>query len=205
MEQGRLVITISRDELLREYDNLSKWHTPDEFCTAVDALTQRVPPREKFNNPAMGFLLEAWALGCFARLRAVNRVRLAGRKSQFPDGYVEIGGSVSEVEIAEASEPGRRRGLEYQFDGEILIEDDPAEDWDRRLDALPGALETTLRKKVAKRYQPPPILLLYLNISAYGHRDREMLSAIRQIKTKYAAHFAGLHILWAGGTAGISV
>lgn len=190
--------SITPEELRLQQDHLSAWYTPEDFYAAVDALGDKFTSHQKFNDPALGFLRDAWTLSRFAKLKGVDRVRLSKRGEQFPDGYVDVAGVVSDVEIAEALEPERRRGLEYQPNAVMLVEDDPVEDWDLRLDALPGALETTIKKKVEKRYQPPPILVVYLNIGAYGHRDSEMRTAIYAIKSKYLASFTDLHVLWQG-------
>jgi hypothetical protein len=182
-------------ELLEKHQLLAVWQSPSAFQANVDELRQLVSAWEFFRIPALAFLREAWTLSQFASLSNATRLKLTRPEEQFPDGQVEAGSRILQVEIAEAILPGRRRAEEFHPDAPTLI-DDPGEQWDLRLDALPGTLEKTIKKKLSKRYSPPPTLLVYLNISAYGHRDAEMRRAIRRIKSHYAPEFDGLHILW---------
>jgi hypothetical protein len=195
MEMATNLQSFTKAELSEKRLTLSDWQSPGAFLTNVDELLGRITAWELFHVPALGFLRDAWTLSQFASLSEVQRVRLSSPQEQFPDGQVEATGRIFQVEIAEAILPGRRRAEEFGPDAPTLI-DDPGEQWDLRLDALPGTLEKTIKKKQNKRYSPPPTLVVYLNISAYGHRDAEMRSAIGRIKQHYAPEFDGLHILW---------
>ena len=63
-------------------------------------------------------------------------------------------------------------GKEYLTDSDIEL-DDPVEDWIARADAIPEALETAIRKKVAKRYGSGVWLVVYLNLGEYGIRQQQ--------------------------------
>jgi hypothetical protein len=90
--------------------------------------------------------------------------------------------------------PGRKMGEEYRTDGGI--EFDPAEDWAARADAIPQALETAMRKKVAKRYSSGIWLVIYLNLNDYGIRQTQTELIIAQVKQKHASAFNALFVLW---------
>lgn len=184
-------------ELMEKRLSLTTWQSPDGFRTAVDELFDQVTAEEFFSVSALGFFRDAWTLSRFAHLIGATKVRLSGTREQFPDGHVEVDGKKLQIEIAEAILPGRRRAEEFHRDAPTLI-DDPSEQWDLRLDALPGTLEKAIKRKLNKHYTPAPTLVVYLNITAYGHRDAEMRSAIRRVKQLYNPMFEGLHILWQG-------
>jgi len=172
---------------------LQSWQEPGAFCEASTELRQRLSREEFFNIPALSFLREAWTLGRFAMLSGAESVRLGD--DRFPDGFVRMGGQVTEVEVTEAIMPDRRRGLEF-LPGTPQIEEDPFEEWTRRLNTLPGVLAKTVLKKANKAYAGRPALVVYLNITAYGHREAEMVSAIEAVLSQFAGRFGGLHVLW---------
>lgn len=174
---------------------LQSWQEPGAFCDTSAALRQRLNREEFFNIPALSFLREAWTLGHFATLSGAESVRLGD--DRFPDGFVRTGEWVTAVEVTEAIMPDRRRGLEF-LPGTPQIEEDPFEEWTRRLNALPAVLAQTIQKKASKGYDGRPALVVYLNITAYGHRDAEMIAAIEAILSQFADRFGGLHVLWQG-------
>lgn len=174
---------------------LQSWQEPGAFCEVSAALRQRLSREEFFNIPALSFLREAWTLGRFATLSGAESVRLG--EDRFPDGFVRTGGQVTEVEVTEAIMPDRRRGLEF-LPGTPQIKEDPFEEWTRRLNALPAVLTQTILKKANKTYSGRPTLVAYLNITAYGHRDAEMIAAIGTVLAQFGERFGGLHALWQG-------
>ncbi len=87
-------------------------------------------------------------------------------------------------------------GEEYRTDRGI--EFDPVEDWIARADAIPQALETAVRKKIAKHYGSGVWLVVYLNLDEYGIRQRQSELVIAQVKQKYAGAFDALFVLWKG-------
>lgn len=185
--------SVTKDEVAKFQDSLCNWTKPDEFASAVDGFRRRFSRGEFFNVPALGFLREAWTLGKFANLATAELLRL--ESGVFPDGHVRCFGRELAVEVTEALMADRRRGQEF-LPGDAQIEEDPPHEWDRRLDALPTALNNVILLKVAKTYANPPTLLVYLNINAYDHRKTECQSVIRSIIEQHAQSFAGLFVLW---------
>ncbi|WP_156648002.1 hypothetical protein [Methylobacterium sp. Leaf88] len=175
--------------------NLSIWMTPVAFDKQVREVADAVGPYTIFRSPKWSFWRDAWTLSQFASLSHADAVCLSGSTEQFPDGHVRRGGDVFGVEVTEAMMPGRRRAEEFSLSAPALRED-PGEEWDRRLNALPDVLDSAISRKISKLYGAKPTLVVYLNISAYGHRDSEMRSAIGQAKAKYVDQFSDLYVLW---------
>jgi hypothetical protein len=121
-------------------------------------------------------------------------VRLTAEQEEWPDGRVQIGEAIINVEITIALAPGRRLGAEYRFPGKTEL--DPVEKWVERAALIPGALDNAIARKVKKRYGSPTWLLVYLNISEYGIRQAETEAAIAEIKQRYVGSFAALYVLW---------
>lgn len=189
--------SFSMEDIASIKASLGEWQSPDEFVGCVSEAFEKVTPSEIFNIPALAFLRDAWTLGQFAKLSCCDSVQLAAPLEQFPDGRVRVKSETHEIEVTEALMPDRRRGEEFA-PGAPAMRDDPGSEWDRRLDALPSVLERTILRKAKKAYSIKPYLVVYLNISAYHHRDEEMRAAISEIKIKYCPEFSGLYILWQG-------
>jgi hypothetical protein len=182
-------------ELTEAHNSLAIWRQPDDFRGLVNLLHRRTTSKIIFNNPRQKFLLDAWTLAEFAaRLKAVEQVMLAGPKDRWPDGYVRIGGAAKNIEVTIALMPGRKMGEEYKFD--TGIEFDPVEDWIARADAIPGALENAISKKVAKRYGSVSCLVVYLNLNDFGIRQHQTELVIAQTKRRHSHAFEGLFVLW---------
>jgi hypothetical protein len=75
---------------------------------------------------------------------------------------------------------------------------DPEEDWTARGDSIPKFLDEAVAAKSGKRYEAPCWLVVYLNISEYGIRQKETEAAISQIKARYASSFEAISVLWKG-------
>lgn len=182
-------------ELGTAHFSLTVPRAPDNFQAAVKALHRRTTSKVLFNNPRQRFLLDAWTLAEFAvRLKTADKAWLAGPNDQWPDGFVRVDGAVKSVEVTMALMPGRKVGKEYQTDDGI--EDDPVEDWIARADAIPGALEAAIQKKIAKRYGSGVWLVIYLNLNDYGIRQQQTELVIAQVKQKHANAFDALFVLW---------
>src|SRR5438067_4919883 len=98
---------LSADELKSARADLARWRTPADFRLAVHRLHKRCRSWE-FRGPERKFLLDAWTLAELVRHRPVDRVRLADSSEQWPDGYVQIGERIENVEVIIALLPGRR-------------------------------------------------------------------------------------------------
>lgn len=183
------------NELRTVHTALAVPYAPRDFHASVKALHRRTTPKVLFNNPRQKFLLDAWTLAEFAvRLKAADQVWLAGPDDRWPDGFVRIGGTVKNVEVTIADMPNRKMGKEYRIVSGI--EFDPVEDWIARADAIPGALETAISKKVDKHYGSGFWLVVYLNLGEYGIRQQQTELIIEQAKQKYASTIDALFVLW---------
>jgi hypothetical protein len=175
---------------------LARWRSPTEFRGLVEVLLARTTSSELFNSPRKKYLLDAWTLAEFTRHIAVDRVRLQDRKVQWPDGYIEVDRVQKNVEVTIADMPGRRMGDEYRDLVKDVLQHDPVEDWIKRAEAIPGALDQAIRNKLAKRYSSRFVLVVYVNLGEYGIRQMEVEREIRRIKALYREHFEELHVLW---------
>lgn len=173
--------------------DLTGWQPPAEFRGKVLRFRERVTRGEFFNVPALGFLRDAWTLGKFGELADAEHVRLSA--DSFPDGHAKLGTRVLDIEITEAIMPDRRRGQEF-LPGTPQAVEDPGHEWDRRIDALPEVLRQTIERKVSKAYATRPSLVVYLNITAYRHREDECLKAIARHIEHHRPSFAGLYVIW---------
>ena len=182
-------------ELRAAHSTLTVPRPPRDFQAAVKALHRRTTSKVLFNNPRQKFLLDAWSLAEFVvRFKSADQAWLSGPDDQWPDGYVRVGETTKNVEVTIADMPGRKMGKEYRTDSGI--EFDPVEDWAARADAIPEALETAIRKKIAKRYGSGVWLVIYLNLNDYGIRHQQTKLIIAQVKQKYANTFDALFVLW---------
>lgn len=189
--------SLTNSELREAHSSLTVWRSPRDFHSAVSKLHELAPSEFLFNNPRHKFLLDAWTLAEFAvRLEALEQVRLADVKDDWPDGYARIEGTIKNVEVTSAHLPGRRMGDEYKAGTDTDIENDPAEDWVENANAIPTALDGAIRKKVAKRYGSPSWLVIYLNLNDYGIRQGQSVHTIAQVKRHYAGAFERLYVLW---------
>jgi len=170
-----------------------EWRSPVDFESRRREIRRAVDASFQFNRGEAKWLLEAWLISKFGRLKNLPKVKL--NRSDPPDAFVQIGDSSTPIEITEILEPGRLRGLEYR-PGAPEVEEDPVEDWVRRADQIPSALLSGIRKKTAKAYPPNTQLLVYLNIGEWGIRQRETEAAIKSILSNPTAPFSKIYILW---------
>jgi hypothetical protein len=134
-------------------------------------------------------------LARFARDQRVATVRLAKTSEQWPDGYVRFDGKTRNIEIT-STHGGRRLGQEYrEVKGPTM---DPVENWIARADSIPKYLDEAIGAKSKKRYSSPCWLVVYLNISEYGVRQKETETVIEELKARYASSFETISVLWKG-------
>jgi Ribosomal protein L7/L12 dimerisation domain len=187
---------LSAEELKRARADLEVWCAPEEFFQKVEVLAKKTSSEELFNAPRLGFLLDAMILGEFARqLEGARRVRLAAEADRFPDGLVETPNGTLNIEVTEVDRETRRRGDEYKAG---TTRGETVDDWDEQAKAIPAELERVILKKIDKRYNPAPTLVVYLNLNGHGARQDEIESIIEDAKRKHASSFQGIHILWNG-------
>jgi hypothetical protein len=169
---------------------------PKMFVQKLDALADRTTPKERFNEPRLGFLRDAMMLGEFARqLDGAKRVRLAAEGDRFPDGFVETSAGILNVEVTEADMETRRRGDEYKAG---TVRSETVDEWEKQAKAIPVELDRAIGNKAEKNYDPRPTLVVYLNLNGHGTRKAEIESIIEDAKRKHALSFEGIYVLWNG-------
>jgi hypothetical protein len=67
---------------------------------------------------------------------------------------------------------------------------------DRASGSHPAALKARVEGKAKKRYGSRATLLVYLNISEYGIRQKETEKIIAEIKAEHAPDFEQIIVLW---------
>jgi hypothetical protein len=173
------------------------WRTPEEFCALVDRLDSRTTSADLWRSHALEFMRDdAISLKEFTILMPVDNVRLCDPRREKHDGQVEIKGQVIDVQIT-ATHGGRKVAKEYLPSASRVthIEDDELR---ARVDAIPDALESAIKKKIAKKYSNASMLVVSLNIPSHGIKQAETEAAIAEIKTRHASEFIAIHVLWAG-------
>lgn len=171
----------------------ARWHSPVAFVEVVEKWDSKTP-KEVFLGGPGGSLREAWVLAEFVKLTEVDRVRLSDPDELWPDGYVEIGGEIKSIEITEVMELTRRRGDELKNPGPA-VQMDPGENWVARAEAIPAALRAAVERKVKNRYGSSATLLVYLNISEWGIRQKETEQIIAEVKAEHASSFEQIVVL----------
>jgi hypothetical protein len=175
--------------------SLAQWAAPETFKGAVDVLSARCKSRDWFNRPQLKFLHDAFVLARFALRRKVDQVRLTESTSQWPDGYVRIGSRTHNIEIT-STHGGRKLGEEYrEVKGPTM---DPVENWIERGESIPKFLNEAVGAKSRKRYSAPCWLVVYLNISEYGIRQKETEAAIEEVRKRYGHAFEAISVVWKG-------
>jgi hypothetical protein len=186
---------LSPEEIEAARVSLAQWQSPDVFKTAVDALCARCVSKDWFNRPQLKFLHDAFVLARFARHQHVDEVRLTELSAQWPDGLVRVAGKTHNIEVT-STHGGRKLGEEYrEVKGPTM---DPVENWVARGESIPKFLDETVSAKSRKHYGAPCWLVIYLNISEYGIRQKETEVTIAEIKARYADSFEGISVLWKG-------
>ena len=183
---------MSVETLASHFNWMTQWRTPGEMNEYVDELMNSAGSKTLFNKAGTTFILEAWIAGHFAEVVGANTVRLID--DQWPDLEVELDDQLIRFEAIEADLPDRRRGDEYKLAPQTS--EDPVEDWIARAEAVPGALQTAVRKKQAKHYGKHENLLIYLNISEYGIRHNEIIAAFPDATRDAREIFKSVWILW---------
>ena len=185
--------------LAKAHTALAEWQVPEAFIKKVETLDGLLESALLFNKSNMNFVLDAMVLAEFVKLRPVRQVRLAGPKEERPDGFVGSPRASTPIEITEVMEPGRRRGDEYRRKNQNREPqaDGPA-DWRARAEQIPAAMEVAIKKKIAKKYEPKPLLLIYLNINTFGLMQQETEAAIASHKKQYADSFQEIFVLRKG-------
>jgi hypothetical protein len=180
-------------------DRLTKWQSTKAFSDDVMRLCGRCPSSDYFLRPRLKFLHDAFVLAEFSVKRGVDQVRLELPRERWPDGHIKIGTRIFKIEIT-STHGGRKLGDEYRKvkDSELLVEDDPVEDWIARADSVPAYLDQTISDKVARNYSSPCWLVVYLNISEWGIRQKQIEQVIAGVIFRHRSQFENISVLWKG-------
>jgi hypothetical protein len=184
-----------------EKEWFQSWRPPSEAIERLGSITNSIRSNFPFQRSAFVThreakgLREMWVLAKCADLMGVSEIKLNAEDP--PDGYGKREGEEFPAEVLEVIEPGRKRNLEFGPNSPG-ISMDPGENWVRRANAIPGALEAEIGKKKTKAYPQKTELFVYLNIDEYGIRQEEIEAIIRLTIAKPIAPFAAIHVRWKG-------
>jgi hypothetical protein len=73
---------------------------------------------------------------------------------------------------------------------------DPVQEWSKRAQAAPGALDEAIKRKIAKHYGAAAWLVVYLNINDGGIGQQSVEQQIAAVKHRYANSFSKLFVIW---------
>lgn len=193
----------SREEIDAACAELARWQSTSTFHSIEKALRLRNADPDFFLQPQLKFLHDAYVLAKFAAKIGADEVRLADRRDQWPDGFVRISKHTIKVEVT-STHGDRKLGEEYRKPRAMRF--DPVEDWHARADSITGYLETAVREKVRRygaRYSDC-WLVVYLNISEWGVRQREIEQIITETMIRYSDYFREISVLWKGNLYSVS-
>jgi hypothetical protein len=75
---------------------------------------------------------------------------------------------------------------------------DPLKNWVERAESIPRFLDEAVAAKSRKRYGAPCWLVVYLDISECGIRQKETEAVIAEVKARYGQAFEAISVLWKG-------
>jgi hypothetical protein len=184
---------IPKNALVAWTTELSEWTSTDVFRARIDRIAQSVPRSTFFSQGGLTFLRDAWIASRVACALPSDRVRLVA--SQRPDFEIRIDGQIQQFEATEADIDGRRRGDEPD---DPYLQPDPVENWRRRFEAIPAALDRVVAKKLKKDYPPEVNLAIYVNLGCYGAYVKEGLPILRDHTALARNKFKRVFALWEG-------
>jgi hypothetical protein len=186
---------IPRHELEADRASLSQWQSPAEFAGHVAALKHKAGPVQVYNDPQSNFVRDAWVAAKLATALAAEAVRLV--PDIWPDCELRIGKKVRKYEITIADLKGRRGGDEYK----AAATSEPrweVDDWATRANHAPDALRRAAEVKAGKGYPKSAGLVIYLNLSEYGWKRKEIEAVMHEATAAAATAFLDVWVLWDG-------
>lgn len=163
------------------------------FRARIDQLAHAIPRNTFFRQGGLTFLRDAWIASRVACALPSDMVRLV--VSQRPDFEIRIEGQMQQFEATEADIENRRRGDEPD---DPCLQMDPVENWRRRFEAIPAALDRVVAKKLKKDYPPEVNIAIYVNLGCYGAYVKEGLPVLRDHTAAAREKFKGVYVLWEG-------
>jgi hypothetical protein len=186
-------VRIPKETLAAWTTELSEWMEVEFFRTEVERVSLQIPRRTFFRQAGLAFLRDAWIASRVACALRADTVHLIS--SDRPDFEILIEGKIQQFEATEADLDGRRRGDEPDNSAPLQ---DPVENWRNRFDAIPGALNRVISKKLEKNYSPETNLVIYLNLACYGAYVEEGLPILRNHTAAARHKFKRVFVLWEG-------
>ncbi|WFU41446.1 hypothetical protein QA640_02635 [Bradyrhizobium sp. CB82] len=141
----------------------------------------------------MAFLRDAWIASRVASALSSDQVRLV--PDERPDFEIQTDDRVLQFEATEADMDGRRRGDEPD---DLGWRPDPVEEWRKRFEAIPAALDRVVTKKVGKDYPPGTALVVYVNLGCYGAYVEEGIPILRAGTEPAKDKFKAVLVIWEG-------
>ncbi len=158
----------------------------------ADETGDRIGSTNLFNQSGLTFLTDALTAAEFGQLRQAEQVRLVD--DVWPDFELRIGGRVEQFEAVEADDPDRKRGDEYKNDtGEAQVEKRSLR---QTADLIPIWLAIACQKKADKHYGSRANLVVYLNASDYGIRQKETEQAFPDATSAVKDCFNEVWVYW---------
>lgn len=178
---------------------LYDWSSSENFS---EILSQKVPtdPTDFFSRPENQIFRDAILARMFAEKSGAAAIKMIEDKYSSVDFQIELRGSVLNIQSTEAGLPGRRIAQEYKQlkAAGYPIREDPEEKIQERRAAIPGALQTAVRKKCAINYSDAQniCLLIYLNLGTYDLDREEIEQELIQYTEEARQHFRSVWVLW---------
>lgn len=160
---------VSKNELKEVEASLREWHKLVDFGKITNRLSEMMPNNQFKTQPGLSFFREAIIAADFAKALNCEFVRLCDGSR--PDFATRKSGIEKAFELVEAMEEGRKRGNEDW----TVIKPMPLCEWHEAAEMIPRQLREMVKKKVGKKYPSREFgLMIYLNISTFGLRQKEV-------------------------------
>jgi hypothetical protein len=189
----KMMDRIPKQTLIAWETELREWMPSIVFRDRIDELLLSIPQRTFFRQPGLTFLRDGWIASRVADALSSDSVRLV--RDERPDFEIRSKGKIEQFEATEADMDDRRRGDEPD---DPCLQPDPVENWRKRFEAIPAALDRVIAKKIHKGYQPDVNLVIYVNLGSYGTYVSEGLPILRDGTSPAKDKFKRVFALWEG-------
>jgi hypothetical protein len=189
----KLIARVPKHTLDAWRTELSDWAPPLAFRSRVDEVVHSVDRNVFFSQAGLTFLRDAWIASRVACALSPESVRLV--LDARPDFEIRSAGEIQQFEATEADEDERQRGAESD---RPALEPDPVENWRKRFEAIPAALNRVITKKLMKDYESDVGLVIYVNLGCYGAYVSEGLPILQEGTSPAKDKFKRVLVLWEG-------